>query len=80
MGNTNVSQQWRYHGAMKPTTILPVRSNEPEFRRAHAEFIRRGLVAIRRTLEAGDGIPAEIVISKLRSKVSEAHRKRTPPA
>lgn len=45
-------------------------------RREHAEFTRRGLVAVKRTVEAGDGIPADIVMSKLRAKVSEAPRRR----
>lgn len=49
-------------------------------RREHAEFVRRGLVAIQRTVEAGDGIPADIVIAKLRAKVSEARKKRARSA
>lgn len=50
--------------------------NEVAFRRDHAEFVRRGLAAIKRSTEAGDGIPAATVISKLRAKVSEARKRK----
>lgn len=49
-------------------------------RRDHREFIRRGIVAIERTVAAGDGIPADIVIAKLRAKVPEARKKRARSA
>ncbi|MGN6830514.1 YlcI/YnfO family protein [Paucibacter sp. M5-1] len=47
-------------------------------RREHAEFVRRGLAAIKRTVDAGDGIPADAVIAKLRAKVAQARKNRTP--
>lgn len=98
-----VSQK-RYIGAMKTTTIPPVRI-APQFReeieqaleegetlaalvekavrsevtrrQEHAEFVRRGLDAIKRSAAAGDGIPAATVISKLRAKVAEAKKRKT---
>jgi hypothetical protein len=45
-------------------------------RREHAEFVRRGLAAIKRSTEAGDGIPAATVISKLRARVALARKKK----
>lgn len=52
---------------MKTATIPPVR----------IEFIRRGMAAINRTVAAGDGVPAEVVIAKLEKKL-EAARKAKP--
>lgn len=46
--------------------------NEVTRRRVHSEFIRRGMAAINRTVAAGDGIPAEIVIAKLEAKLAAA--------
>lgn len=52
--------------------------NEVTRRRVQAEFVRRGLAAIERTVAAGDGIPADAVITKLRSRLAAA--RKTPPA
>lgn len=49
-------------------------------RREHAEFVRRGLAAIKRTVEARDRIPADAVIAKLRAKVAQARKKRAQTA
>ncbi len=49
-------------------------------RREHAEFVRRGLAAIKPTVEAGDGIPADAVIAKLRARVAQARKKRAQTA
>lgn len=49
-------------------------------RREHAEFVRRGLAAIKRTMETGVGAPADAVIRKLRARVPEARKKRTQAA
>ena len=46
--------------------------NEVTGRRVHSEFVRRGMAAINRTVDAGDGIPAEIVIAKLEAKLANA--------
>jgi hypothetical protein len=46
--------------------------NEVRRRRAHSEFVRRGMAAIQRTAAAGDGIPAQAVIAKLESKLAAA--------
>jgi len=46
-------------------------------RREHAEFVRRGLAAIKRSTEADDGIPAAAVISKLRARVAVARKKKS---
>ena len=50
--------------------------SEVNRRRDHSEFVRRGLAAIKRTVEAGDGIPAETVISELRATVAAARKSR----
>lgn len=49
-------------------------------RREHAEFVQRGLAAIQRSAAAGDGVPAETVISKLRARVAEAKKRKTQAA
>lgn len=46
--------------------------NEIARRRVQSEFIRRGMAAINRTVAAGDGIPAEVVIAKLEAKLAAA--------
>lgn len=46
--------------------------NEVARRRIDSKFIRRGRAAIARSVAAGDGIPAEVVIAKLESKVARA--------
>lgn len=46
--------------------------NEVTRRRVQAEFIRRGMAAINRTVAADDGVPAEVVIAKLEAKVAAA--------
>ena len=45
-------------------------------RREQSEFVRRGLAAIERTKAAGDGVPADAVIAKLRSKLEAAKKAR----
>lgn len=41
-------------------------------RKAQAEFVRRGLDAIAATKQAGHGIPADVLIQKLESKLDAA--------
>jgi predicted transcriptional regulator len=48
--------------------------NEVTRRRVQSEFIRRGMAAIDRTVAAGDGVPAEVVIAKLEAKLAAARR------
>ncbi|MBV8123614.1 MAG: hypothetical protein JOY60_15035 [Burkholderiaceae bacterium] len=47
-------------------------------RRENAEFVHRGLAAIKRTVETGNGVPADVVIAKLRAKLADARKKRQP--
>lgn len=49
---------------------------EVDRRREQAEFLRRGLAAIKRTGEARDGVPAEAVIAKLEAKLAAARKLR----
>lgn len=42
-----------------------------------AEVVQRARQAIQRTRVAGDGIPAGVVLAKLRAKVDEARVRRT---
>lgn len=49
---------------------------ERQRRRRQAEFVRRGRKAIKRSIAAGDWIPAEEVIEKLRAKVEAARKRR----
>lgn len=46
--------------------------NEVTRRQVQSEFVRRGMLAIERTAVAGDGVPAEAVIARLRSKLAAA--------
>ena len=41
-------------------------------RKNQAEFMRRGMVAIEATQRAGDGVSAEVVLSKLETKLAAA--------
>lgn len=43
-------------------------------RKEQAEFVRRGLAAIRRTQVAGDGVPADAVIAKLEARLAAARK------
>lgn len=45
-------------------------------RKSQAEFLKRGIAAIKRTERLGNGIPAEAVIAKLKTKVAAARRAR----
>lgn len=45
--------------------------------RRQVEFVRRGRAAIERSEAAGDWIPAEVVVAKLRAKVDEARKRRS---
>lgn len=47
-----------------------------ERRRAQREFMARGLAAIVRTRECGDGIPADDVIARLEAKLEHARLRR----
>ena len=49
--------------------------NEVKRRQDQAEFLRRGLTAIQRTVAAGDGIPASTVIAKLEAKLAAAKQR-----
>ena len=49
--------------------------NEVKRRQDQAEFLRRGLTAIQRTVAAGDGIPASTVIAKLEAKLAAAKKR-----
>ena len=46
--------------------------NEVTRRHVQSEFILRGMAAINRTVAAGDGMPAEVVIAKLEAKLAAA--------
>lgn len=49
-------------------------STEMLRRKSQAEFVRRGLAAIARTQQAGNGIPADAVIAKLETRLTAARR------
>lgn len=49
---------------------------ERQRRRRQAEFVRRGREAIKRSLAAGGGVPADAVIARLRAKVDAARKRR----
>jgi Arc/MetJ-type ribon-helix-helix transcriptional regulator len=46
-------------------------------RQAQSEFIRRGLASIAETKLAGNGIPAQTVITKLEAKLAAARAAKT---
>lgn len=51
--------------------------NEVTRRRVQSEFVRRGMLALERTVAAGDGVPAEAVIAKLHAKLAAAKAARS---
>lgn len=46
--------------------------NEVTRRRVQSEFVRRGMLAIERSVATGNGVPSETVIAKLQSKLAAA--------
>ena len=46
--------------------------NEVARRQMQSEFMRRGIAAVQRTVDAGDGIPAEAVIARLKERLAAA--------
>ncbi len=48
--------------------------NEVSRRQAQAEFVRRGLASIQKTVATGTGIPAHVVIEKLQAKLAAAKK------
>ena len=49
--------------------------NEVRRRQAQAEFVRRGLASIERTVASGEGIPAEALVAKLQAKLAAAKQR-----
>ncbi|MCA3238677.1 MAG: YlcI/YnfO family protein [Curvibacter sp.] len=47
-------------------------------RKTQAEFVRRGIVAIEETQRDGSGVPAQVVLDKLQSKLDAAKRSQKP--
>lgn len=48
--------------------------NEINRRKTQAEFVRRGLAAIEKTVAAGDGISADTMVSILEQKLAAARK------
>ena len=46
--------------------------NEVRRRKTQAEFVRRGMAAIERTVTADDGVPAQDMIARLEAKLAAA--------
>jgi len=46
--------------------------NEVARRQMQSEFMRRGIAAVQRTVDADDGIPAEAVIARLQERLAAA--------
>ena len=46
-------------------------------RQVQSEFVRRGMAAISKTIAAGDGVPADILITKLKAKLDSARRSKS---
>lgn len=49
--------------------------NEVKRRQTQMEFMRRGLASIQRTVETGEGVPAESIIAKLEAKLAAAKKR-----
>lgn len=45
-------------------------------RQAQAEFVRRGLAAIERTVADRDGVPADALLARLEEKLVDARRRQ----
>ena len=46
--------------------------NEVARRQMQSEFMRRGIAAVQRTIDAGDGIPADAVVARLKERLAAA--------
>ena len=46
-------------------------------RQIQSEFVRRGSAAISRTIATGDGMPAEVLITKLKTKLDSARASKS---
>jgi hypothetical protein len=49
-------------------------------RKTQAEFVRRGMVAIEATKASGGGIPADVVLAKLETKLAAAKQRKAQRA
>jgi predicted transcriptional regulator len=49
-------------------------------RKMQAEFVRRGMAAIEATKVSGDGIPADVVLAKLETKLVAAKQRKAQRA
>jgi len=52
--------------------------NEVARRQMQSEFVRRGIAAVQRTVDAGDGIPAEAVVARLKARLAAATGSQRP--
>ena len=49
-------------------------------RKTQAEFVRRGMAAIDETKRSGSGIPADVVLAKLETKLAAAKQRKAQRA
>jgi hypothetical protein len=49
-------------------------------RKTQAEFVRRGMAAIDETKRSGNGIPADVVLAKLETKLAAAKQRKAQRA
>lgn len=54
-------------------------ANERTQSNARGDFVQRGKEAIARSIQAGDWIPAEVVIAKLEARLTAARERMKPP-
>lgn len=54
-------------------------ANERTQRNVQRDFVRRGRAAIARSIQAGDWIPAEVVIARLEARLAAARERMKPP-
>ena len=69
-------QKALFQGESLASLVETAVRSEVTRRRVQAEFVRRGMAAIERTVIAEDGVPAEDVIAKLETKLALARKNR----
>ena len=67
-------QKALFQGESLASLVETAVRSEVTRRRVQAEFVRRGMAAIERTVIAEDGVPAEDVIAKLEAKLALARK------
>ena len=58
--------------------VVTALRHEVQRRRVDAEFVQRGMTAVRQTLKHGDGVSAEAMLNRLEQKLVAAKQRKAP--